>query len=110
MRSADVAVLNQAFTGAANAMDMTGGRFTPVFASKVPDHRGLAHGHRSVDDGASGGRMGFVTGEDATEVANSPATCQAHNQVRGRLTVLGHPFPVPAGSRLVPLTAEVPTP
>ena len=41
VRSADFAVLNQAFTGAANPMDMTGGRFTPVFASKVPDHRGL---------------------------------------------------------------------
>ncbi len=34
-------MLNQAFTGAANPLDMTGGRFTPVFASKVPDHRGL---------------------------------------------------------------------
>ncbi len=256
VRSADFAVLNQAFTGAANPMDMTGGRFTPVFASKVPDHRGLVlssavsvelddeelvvsrtgtglsmkvqakdcaqggifqmepqrtdgtttrvthtlarsatpgltpfyfdnprfrarvgqflgsdctstltgppgqfcvqvttrvniandvsprfvardsaqvatrvpqpacntatpvtpsvrHcGAMSVWDVASGGRLGFVTGEDATEVANPPTTCtsncQAQNQVRGRLTVLGHPFPVPAGSRLVPRTAEVP--
>lgn len=57
-------------------------------------------------DVASGGRMGFVTGEDAVEVANPPtvcvADCQALNQVQGRLAVLGHPFPVPAGSRLVP--------
>jgi hypothetical protein len=29
-------------TGAANAFDLTGGRPTEVFASKVPDHRGLA--------------------------------------------------------------------
>ena len=41
MRTIDFAVLNQAFTGAANPLDITGGRFTPVFASKVPNHRGL---------------------------------------------------------------------
>ena len=29
---------------AANPLDMTGGRFTPVFASKLPDHRGLVLG------------------------------------------------------------------
>ena len=60
----------------------------------------------SIWDVASGGRMGFVTGEDAVEVANPPTDCvqdcQAQNQVRGRLAVLGFPFPVPAGSRLVP--------
>ncbi|KRF26306.1 hypothetical protein [Phycicoccus sp. Soil803] len=41
VRSSDFAVLNQAFTGAANELDLTGGRFTPVHASKVPDYRGL---------------------------------------------------------------------
>lgn len=55
---------------------------------------------------ASGGRMGMVFGEDATEVA-PPASactqqCQAQNQVRGQAVVLGHPFPVPGSSRLVP--------
>ena len=63
-------------------------------------------GRVSVWDVASGGRMGFVTGEDAVEVANPPTDCvedcQAQNQVRGRLAVLGFPFPVPAGSRLTP--------
>ncbi|SDY22538.1 hypothetical protein SAMN05660209_02394 [Geodermatophilus africanus] len=63
-------------------------------------------GRVSVWDVASGGRMGFVTGEYAVEVANPPtecvSDCQAQNQVRGRLAVLGHPFPVPAGSRLSP--------
>jgi hypothetical protein len=255
VRSADFAVLGQAFTGAANELDITGGRFTPVFASKVPDHRGLVlssaisvelddeelslqrsgaglsmkvqakdcaqggifqmepersdgtatrithtlasstttgvtpfyfdnanfrvrvgqfvgsgctsvqtgppgqfcvqvgtrvnianglsprfvardsaqvatrlaqaacntatpvtpsvrHcGGVSIWDVASGGRMGFVTGEDATEVANPPTDCvtdcQAQNQVRGRLANLGHPFPVPAGSRLVPWSAPL---
>ena len=67
-------------------------------------------GSQSVWDVASGGRMGFVTGEDAVEVANPPTDCvedcQAQNQVRGRLAVLGFPFPVPAGSRLVPATAS----
>lgn len=57
-------------------------------------------------DVSSGGRMGFVTGEDATEVAPPPTVCthkcQAQNQVRGRSVVLGAPFPVPAASRLKP--------
>ena len=248
---ADFAVYDQAFTGAANPLDQTGGRFTPIYASKVPDHRGLqlssgisislkdetlqlsrtgtglsmtlqakdcasggifqmeparADGTRtrvvhrladsafyydnphfrarlgeflgsgctSVDTGppgqlcvrvtprvnigndvsprfvvrdsaqvatrvrqaecgpdftnvlglaetrdhcggmsiwdvASGGRMGMVTGEDATEVANPPTACvqdcQAQNRVRGRLANLGSPFPVPVGSRLTPRTS-----
>ena len=60
----------------------------------------------SVWDVASGGRMGAVFGEDATEVA-PPATtctanCQAQNQVRGQAIVLGFPFPVPDASRLKP--------
>lgn len=55
---------------------------------------------------ASGGRMGFVSGQDAVEVANPPfdciQDCQAQNQVRGRLAVLGFPFPVAANDRLQP--------
>lgn len=55
---------------------------------------------------ASGGRMGWVTGEDSLEVAppstNCVQNCQARNQVRGRAVVLGFPFPVPAASRLQP--------
>ena len=66
----------------------------------------------SVWDVASGGRMGFVSGEDAVEVANPPTDCvedcQAQNQVRGRLAVLGFPFPVPAGSRLTPRVSALP--
>jgi hypothetical protein len=254
VRAVDFALFDYAFTGAPNPLDMTGGRFTPVFASKVPDHRGLtltsgvtvelgagdlviqrtgpglsmkiqakdcaaggvfqmeperADGQRtrfvhtlaqaadpaltpfyfdnpnfrahlgeflgdgctsvvngppgqfcvkvttrtnigndfspafvardsaqvaervnqpdcttaspvspavkhcggvSVWDVASGGRMGFVTGEDAVEVANPPTNCvqdcQAQNRVRGRLAVLGFPFPVPAGSKLTPRVGE----
>jgi hypothetical protein len=68
----------------------------------------------SVWDVASGGRMGFVTGEDAVEVANPPTDCvqdcQAQNQVRGRLTVLGFPFPVPAGSKLTPRVSALALP
>jgi hypothetical protein len=55
---------------------------------------------------ASGGRMGMVLGEDATEVAppasNCTQNCQAQNRVRGQAVVLGHPFPVPDASRLKP--------
>lgn len=54
----------------------------------------------------SGGRMGWVTGEDAVEVAppstNCVQNCQAQNRVRGRAVVLGFPFPVPPASRLQP--------
>jgi hypothetical protein len=57
-------------------------------------------------DVASGGRMGFVTGEDAVEVApaatNCIQDCQAQNRVRGRAVVLGFPFPVPENVRLQP--------
>jgi len=34
-------IFNYTFTGAPNPLDMTGGRRTPVFERKVPDHRGL---------------------------------------------------------------------
>jgi hypothetical protein len=60
----------------------------------------------SVWSVASGGRMGAVFGEDATEVApgatDCVSDCQAQNQVRGQAVVLGFPFPVPATSRLQP--------
>lgn len=63
-------------------------------------------GQRAIYDVSSGGRLGYVTGEDATEVAPSPTVCtnkcQAQNRVRGRSVVLGAPFPVPAASRLKP--------
>lgn len=57
---------------------------------------------------ASGGRMGQVMGEDATEV--SPAAsdcvedCQAQNRINGRAVVLGFPSPVPAASLLTART------
>lgn len=61
-------------------------------------------GNFSQWDVASGGRMGQVTGEDATEVAPPPSDCvrkcQARNRVRGGAVTLGFPFPVPAESRL----------
>jgi len=76
-----------------------------VFVSRVSGPQTVRHcGDRSIWDVASGGRMGFVTGEDAVEVAPSPTVCtqncQARNRVRGRSVVLGFPFPVPQGSRL----------
>ena len=55
---------------------------------------------------ASGGRMGMVSGEDATEVApgssNCVQNCQAQNQVRGRAVNLGFPFVVASPDRLQP--------
>ncbi|MET0425003.1 MAG: hypothetical protein ABW046_14055 [Actinoplanes sp.] len=73
--------------------------------TETKDHCGAT----SIWDVASGGRLGMVTGEDATEVANPPTTCtsdcQAQNQVKGRLAVLGSPTTVPAASRLTPRTS-----
>ena len=55
---------------------------------------------------ASGGRMGMVSGEDATEVAPSSSNCvqncQAQNRVRGRAVNLGFPFMVLPADRLAP--------
>jgi hypothetical protein len=100
------------------------GRDSPQVATRVvqpdcntaaPLSPALGHcGAVSVWDVASGGRMGFVTGEDGTEVAN-PSTacvqdCQAQDQVRGRLANLGFPFPVPDANRLVPLVSALPLP
>jgi len=55
---------------------------------------------------ASGGRMGQVMGEDATEIAPAAklctADCVAQNQVQGRAVVVGFPFPVPDAVRLKP--------
>lgn len=83
----------------------------PTCSNAIPTRTGgtatVRHcGSVSRWDIASGGRMGFVTGEDATEVA-PPATvcthkCGAQNRVRGRAVVLGAPFPVPEASRLKP--------
>ena len=39
--TASFGIRNYVLTGAANKRDLTGGRRTPVFASKMPDHRGL---------------------------------------------------------------------
>ncbi|MFI5935218.1 hypothetical protein [Actinoplanes sp. NPDC051494] len=73
--------------------------------TETKDHCGAT----SVWDVASGGRLGMVTGEDATEVANPPTTCttdcQAENQVKGKLVSLGFPAAVPADVKLNPRTS-----
>src|SRR5262249_58380170 len=55
---------------------------------------------------ASGGRMGQVMGEDATEIAPAAkvctANCTAQNQVQGKAVVVGVPFPVPTTVPLQP--------
>jgi len=55
---------------------------------------------------ATGGRMGQVMGEDATEIAPAakPCTtaCTAQDQVQGKALVVGFPFPVPDAVRLKP--------
>src|SRR4051812_1839914 len=54
----DFAVYDYALTGAANPLDMTGGVFTPLFASKVPDLGG-----RSLDGGDLEVKLSPQTGE-----------------------------------------------
>src|SRR6202035_956491 len=39
--SATFGVRNWTLTGAPNPLDITGGVWTPIFSSKLPDHRGL---------------------------------------------------------------------
>ena len=83
------------------------------FVSRVSGPQVVQHcGGRSIWRVASGGRMGFVTGEDAIEVAPSPTICthkcQAQNRVRGRSVKLGFPFPVPDASRLKPRAPQPP--
>lgn len=60
---------------------------------------------------ASGGRMGQVMGEDATEIAPAATACTenctAQNQVNGRALVVGFPFPVPDAVRLKPRFAQL---
>ena len=104
--SRDFAVRDSSQVAQRIAQPLCGPDFTnDLGLSETKDHCG----QMSVWDVASGGRLGMVTGEDATEVANSPTACthqcQAQNQVRGRLANLGHPFPVAAGSRLTPPTS-----
>jgi hypothetical protein len=89
-------VATRVLQGCVNRIAKRDGTFATV------DHCGGV----SVWDVASGGRMGAVFGEDATEVA-PPATactqnCTAQNRVRGQAVVLGFPFPVPHASRLQP--------
>jgi len=82
----------------------------PECTNNIPNpfHPGtVVHcGGVSVWDVASGGRMGQVMGEDATEIAPAAkrctANCTAQNQVQGKAVVVGFPFPVPDAVRLKP--------
>lgn len=96
------------------------GRDSPQFADRITDAnctnnivtrtgaiaKVLHCGGVSQWSVASGGRLGQVMGEDATEVAPPavPCThqCKAQDQVRGQSTVLGFPFPVAEADRLKP--------
>jgi len=99
------------------------GRDSPQFADRIPEPRcsndivtrtgGIARvqhcGGVSQWSVASGGRMGQVMGEDATEVAPPATTCShkcgAQNQTNGAAVVLGSPFPVAPADRLQPRQA-----
>ena len=83
----------------------------PLCTNQIKNRQGqfvpVQHcGGRSIWRVSSGGRLGFVTGEDAIEVAPPPTICthkcQAQNRVRGQSVKLGFPFRVPEASRLQP--------
>ena len=100
------------------------GRDSPQFADRIPApacsndivtrtgtvSKVLHCGGVSQWSVASGGRLGQVMGEDATEVAPpaAPCThqCKAQDQVRGQSTVLGFPFPVAVADRLKPVLPQ----
>ena len=94
------------------------GRDSPQVATRItngcpnnipnPTHPGSVDhcGGTSQWSVSSGGRMGQVMGEDATEIAPAATVCTenctAQNQVNGRAVVVGFPFPVPTEVRLQP--------
>jgi hypothetical protein len=96
------------------------GRDSPQSATRIttgcpndipnPFHPGLVDHCGAVSQWSvsSGGRMGQVMGEDATEIAPAATACiencTAQNQVNGKAIVVGFPFPVPAEVRLEPRT------
>jgi hypothetical protein len=61
-------------------------------------------------DVLSGGRIGQVMGEDATEAAPAATACASHckaaDQVQGAAVVLGFPFPVSVADRFKPLLPQ----
>ena len=89
-------------------------RILPGFLNNIPNpfHPGVVDhlGAVSQCSVSSGGRMGQVMGEDATEIAPAATVCTenctAQNQVNGKAVVVGSPFPVPAEVRLQPRTAN----
>ena len=99
------------------------GRDSPQVATRIangcpnnipnPTHPGSVNhcGGISQWSVSSGGRMGQVMGEDATEIAPAAtactANCTAQNQVNGRAVVVGFPFPVPSPVRLQPRFAQL---
>jgi hypothetical protein len=88
-------------------------RITPGFPNNIPNpfHPGVVDHLGAVSQWSvsSGGRMGQVMGEDATEIAPAATACTenctAQNQVNGKAVVVGFPFPVPAEVRLQPRTS-----
>src|SRR3981189_1110264 len=94
------------------------GRDSPQVATRIaqgcvnnipnPFHPGTVNhcGGISQWNVASGGRMGQVMGEDATEIAPAATVCTnnctAQNRVNGKALVVGFPFPVPDAVRLKP--------
>jgi len=97
------------------------GRDSPQLATRLttgcpndipnPFHPGLVDHCGAVSQWSvsSGGRMGQVMGEDATEIAPAATACSenctAQNQVNGKAVVVGFPFPIPAEVRLEPRTS-----
>jgi hypothetical protein len=98
------------------------GRDSPQVATRIakgcpnnipnPTHPGSVNhcGGISQWSVSSGGRMGQVMGEDATEIAPAAtvctANCTAQNQVNGRAVVVGFHYPVPSAVRLQPRFAQ----
>jgi len=101
-----------------NSSDKFVGRDSPQAATRItvdctnnipnPFHPGtVSHcGGVSQWSVASGGRLGQVMGEDATEIAPAAklctSNCTAQDRVQGKAVVVGFPFPVPDPVRLKP--------
>ena len=115
VRMRDFALFNYAFTGAPNPEDITGGRRTPVFASKIPDHRGLTlqqrrHGRASTrrTSSSSGPARGLSMKIQAKDCAQGGIFQMEPERGDDTRTRIVHTLANPASARDAPVLLRQP--
>ena len=109
--AATLGIRNYTLTGAANPLDITGGRETPVFLSKLPEHRGLMLTSEVFlelkDDAISIGRegAGLVMKIQAKDCAQGGVFQMEVERADETTTLFTHTLAGTQPSNLDPLTA-----